>query len=124
MPDAYDRLLGALHGLPDVVSTQPSTVRTIVPLLGHSQTYIVQTYRQAGQGDTIFLEMVGRDGSLRLAIPAKVADTIARQRDALTAKSRSKAARAVAQERKERGEVPGFMKNPGRGRRGTERPTR
>lgn len=105
MPDPYDRLLGALDGLPDVVSTRPSTVRTVVPILGHSQTYIVQSYRQVGRGDTIFLEMVGREGSLRLAIPAAVADLIARQRDALTAKARSKAARAVAQERKERGEA-------------------
>lgn len=109
MPDPYDRLLGALHGLPDVIATQPSTVRTIVPLLGHSQTYIVQTYRQAGQGDTIFLEVVGRDGSVRLAIPAKVSDVIARQRDALTARARSRAARAAAQGRKDRGVVP-FVK--------------
>lgn len=110
MPDAYDRQLGNLHGLPDVLNTRPSTVRTLTPLLGLSQTWIIQTYRQAGQGDVVFLEMVGGDGSLRLAIPAAVADTIARQRDALTAKSRSKAAKQAAQDRKERGVEPAFLR--------------
>jgi hypothetical protein len=118
MPDLYDRMLGSLHGLPDVISTKPATVRTVEPLIGHSKTFIVQTYRQrevretkkgeessVGR-DTIFLEAVGREGAVRLVIPPAVADTIARQRDALTARSRSKAARAVAQERKDRGETP------------------
>lgn len=105
----FDRLLGGLDGLPDVISTKPSTVRAIVPLLGSAQTFIVQTYRQREQGDTIFLECVSADGHLRLAIPPKVADVIARQREVLTDKSRSKAARAQAAERKERGVRP-FVK--------------
>lgn len=114
MPDAYDRLLGNLDGLPDVVHTKPSTVRVVPSLgIGGSQTYIVQTYRQREQGDTIFLEVAGREGCTRLAIPSQVADVIARQRDALTAKSRSKAAKAVAQERKDRGERPAFLKVAG-----------
>jgi hypothetical protein len=39
-----------------------------------------------------------------------VAAVIARQRDQLSAKSRSKSAKLVAQDRKDRGELPGFMK--------------
>jgi hypothetical protein len=112
MPDPFDRLLGSLHGLPDVAHTRLSTVRVITPLLGNSETFIVQTYRQAEQGDTIFLERSNRDGNLRIAIPAKVADLIARQRDALTAKSRSRAARRVAQDRLDRGEAPAFLRKP------------
>jgi hypothetical protein len=112
MPDLFDRLLGSLHGLPDVAHTRPATVRVITPLLGNSETFIVQTYRQAEQGDTIFLERSNRDGSLRIAIPAKVADVIARQRDALAAKARSRAAKRVAQERKDRGETPAFLRKP------------
>jgi hypothetical protein len=108
--DTFDRLIGLLHGLPDVISTKPSTIRTLVPLIGMAQTFIVQTYRQTDQGDTIFLECVSGSGSLRLAIPPKVAEAIARQRDALTDKSRSKAAKRVAGERKERGERPAFLK--------------
>lgn len=41
---------------------------------------------------------------------AAVADTIARQRDALTGKNRSLSAREVARERAARGERPAFMK--------------
>lgn len=109
-PDLYDRMIGSLDGLPDVAKTRPSTLRTIVPVVGHSQTHIVQTYRQAEVGDTIFLEVVSREGSVRIVIPPPVAEAIARQRDALTAKVRSKVARRLAQERKDRGELPGFMR--------------
>jgi len=110
LPDAYDRLLGSLHGLPDVTSTKPSTIRTIVPLLGTSQLWIVQTYRQRDKGDTIFLECAGKDGHIRLAISPQVSEAIARQRDSLTAKVRCKIGKASAQARKDRGELPGFMK--------------
>jgi hypothetical protein len=117
MPDSYDRLLGSLHGLPDVTNTKPSTVRTITPLLGTSELFSVQTYRQRDRGDTIFLECISKDGFIRLAIPPAVAEAIARQRDALTGKVRSKAAKATAAARKERGEQPAFMKKrrPARG---------
>ena len=108
--DTYDRQIGALKGLPDVIEVKPSTVRVSIPLLGLSQTVIVQTIRQRAVGDHIFLETVSRDGAIRIVLPPQVADTIARQRDALTAKSRSKAARTLAQERKERGELPAFLK--------------
>ncbi len=111
MPDEFDRLLGSLDGLPDVVGTKPSTVRTVTPLLGKSQTFIVQTLRQArGEaghgGDTIFVEYVAGGASVRLVIPPKVADLIARQREALTTKTRSRQAKAAAAERKARGVVP------------------
>lgn len=106
----YDRLLGALDGLPDVVHTRPTTVRAIVPVIGAAETWIVQTFRQSEQGDTIFLESVSAAGAVRIALPPKVAAAIARQRDSLTAKNRSKAAKAVAQERADRGELPGFLR--------------
>jgi len=118
MPDEFDRLLGSLHGLPDVTATKPSTMRTITPILGTSQMFNVQTYRQRERGDTIFLECASKAGLIRLALPPAVADAIARQRDALTGRSRSKAAKAVAQARKERGELPGFMRKKAAGRKG------
>lgn len=111
--DTFDRLIGSLHGLPDVTTSRPSTVRTVLPMLGNSQTFIVQTYRQKDAGDTIFLELVDAEGRARIVIPPKVADAIARQREALTKKSRSAAARAVAEERKDRGEQPAFLRGRG-----------
>lgn len=112
MPDAYDRQLATLHDLPDVVKTKPSTLRTVPPLgIGGTQTWVIQTYRQADRGDTLFLEVVGGAGEhVRLAIPPAVTSIIGRQHDALTSKTRSKAARASAADRKARGIQPGFMK--------------
>lgn len=122
----FDRTIGSLSGLPDVVHTKPSTIRATMPLIGLHQSYIVQTFRQRdGQGDdarskdTIFLETVAdpvNGGSIRLVIPPEVADAIARQRDALSGMNRRKAAKRVAAERKAAGIEPGFMKGK-RGKR-------
>ena len=111
MPDAYDRALAALHDLPDVTRTKPTTQRVVPPLgVGGTQVFIVQTYRQAERGDTIFLEVAGSTGAIRIVIPPAVSNTIARQRDALTGKVRSKAARAVAADRKAQGIQPAFLR--------------
>jgi hypothetical protein len=110
--DPFDRTIGALHGLPDTVCTKSSVTRVVPPFgVGGTQLYVVQTYRQREQGDTIFLEHVSEAGTVRLVIPAQVSAVIARQREQLTAKTRSKAAKAVAQDRKERGEIPAFLKS-------------
>lgn len=114
MPDEFDRLIGGLDGLPDVVHTKLATVRALVPLLGSAQTFTIQTYRQRETGDTIFLECVSGKGSFRLAIPPAVTEVFARQREALTAKSRSKAAKARAADLKQRGIEPGFLRRKGR----------
>lgn len=113
--DDFDRTIRSLTGLPDVLHTKASTVRALTPVLNLSQTFIIQTYRQRETGDTVFIEYIGAEGSFRLALPPVVADTIARQRDALTDKSRSKAAKQVAADRKAQGIVPAFL-NPSRSR--------
>lgn len=112
--DKFDRLMGALTNLPDVTHTKPSTVTTVSPLIGAAQTFIIETYRQREVGDTIFLVYVDGDTSIRIAIPPPVADAIARQRDSLTTKVRKKVGKALAAERKARGELPGFMKAKGK----------
>ena len=109
--DPFDRTIGVVHGLPDVTLTKTSVTRVVPPFgVGGTQLYVVQTYRQKEQGDTIFMEHVSETGTIRLVIPPRVSTVIARQREQLTAKTRSKAAKAVAQERKERGEVPAFLR--------------
>src|SRR5262245_10177206 len=113
MPDYYDRTLASLHDLPDVVHTKPSTIRVVPTLgIGGTQVFVVQTYRQQARGDVIFLEVVGTDGATRLVIPREVSNVIARQRDALTTRSRSKAAKAAAADLKARGVTPGFLRGP------------
>lgn len=105
----FDRILAGLDGLPDVTHAGPSTLRS-VSFIGTAQTFIVSTYRMREKGDTIFLETISSEGSLRLVIPPAVADAIARQRDSLTTKVRRKVGKASAEARKQRGELPGFMK--------------
>jgi hypothetical protein len=111
--DKFDRLMGALVGLPDVTHTKPTTCAVVSPLIGEAQTFIIQTYRQREVGDTIFLQYVDGEGSVRIAIPPEVADAIARQRDALTSKVRKRVARDQAAARKARGERPAFLKKKG-----------
>ena len=120
MPDHYDRLLGALDGLPGVLSTKPAIAQQVTPILGTSQTFVIRTVRQQERDEqsdatpaafTVFLEHSSREsGLIRLVFPPKVTDLIARQRDALTTQARKRTAKRVAAERKQRGEVPGFMR--------------
>lgn len=109
----FDRAIGTLHGLPDVVSTKPTTMR-VVPTFGFgTHVYVIQTFRQRDIGDSVFLEHVSENGTVRLVIPPAVAEVIARQRDQVTARSRSRAAKRVADERKAQGIKPGFLKKKG-----------
>ena len=102
----FDRMTGSLEDLPDVIRTRPSTKTISLPLVGHSHTYIVQTYRQREEGDTIFLQVISAEGTARIVIPPMVADTIARQRDSLTKRSRSKSGREKMERRMEDGFIP------------------
>jgi len=116
MPDLFDYTLGQLKDLPDVLMTKESTVRA-VPLLGigGSRLFIVQTIRQRERGDTILLEHVAQGQTVRLVLPPEVAQVIARQREALTAKSRSKGAQQAVATRAERGIEPGLKSRRKRG---------
>lgn len=108
----FDRLVGSLSQVPppDVVKSKASTFRAELPLIGLHRSYIVQTYRHRELGDTIFLETVGGEGSIRIAIPPQVADTIARQRESLSKQLRSKLSKQSMQDRMARGEWKGFAK--------------
>ena len=115
--DHFDRALGALVGIPGVLSTKPATVRAVTPMIGASQTFIIQSFRQRDSDDEnavskfiVFVEYVDETGSTRLVLPPDVTNVIARQRDALTDRARSRTAKAVAADRKARGIQPGFMK--------------
>lgn len=118
MPSTFDRLYALLHDLPDVVSTRQSTMTIVPPLgVGGSQTFIVQTMRQREEGDTLFVSCIDNGRAIQLVFPPRVTAAIASQRDSLTSMSRRKGARAAVQTRAERGIVPGFLKNPGKGGR-------
>ncbi len=106
----FDWQYGQLQG-GNNLETKPTTVEHAA-MTGEAETFIVQTIRNE-KGDNIILKFMDKDGNKRLILPPKVAQTIARQKDALTARSRSIASKAVAKARKDRGELPGFMQKKG-----------
>jgi hypothetical protein len=115
--DTYDRLLAGL-GLPGVSSTKATTITNIVQITGMSQTFIVRTYRRQSEQSqdgkvkaaefTVFLQYVEGARAVKLALPAKVADVILRQRESLTKQAISRRAKAQAQARKDAGHVFDF----------------
>lgn len=115
--DKFDRAMGTLTSLPDVTHTKPSTVVATTPMIGATQTFVLQTYRQTERDgetskskDTLFLQAMDDEGRIRMVIPDAVIKAVVRQQEALTTKSRKKAGREQAAARAARGEVPGFMR--------------
>jgi hypothetical protein len=108
----YDRVYGNLIDIS--LSTKPSTVKVVQPLTARAETFIVQTLRHEEYGDYIFIECADENGLVRLALPPKVANAIAAQRESLTKRRRSIASRAAMKQRMDRGEVIGFKKKPKR----------
>ncbi len=100
----YDRVRGGLEGV--ALFTKPSTVKNVQIITGKSETFVVETARHEELGDTIFIECMDEVGVTRLALPPRVANAIAAQRDSLTARWRSRAAKAKAKARKDAGIVP------------------
>jgi hypothetical protein len=114
MPDEYivkkfDRIRGGMQGV--ALFTKPTTIKNVQNITGESETFVIETCRHAEMGDFIFIEIVDRDGVTRVALPPKAADAIAAHRESLTSRRRSIASKATARARKDRGELPGFMKS-------------
>lgn len=107
-PDEFDRLLGNLTDLPDVVEIA-NTVHIVEPILGNAKTYIVRRFRQSGQGDTVFLHVVAKDVNVRLILPPKVMALLSRQDDILSTKLRRRNGRRLAADRKAQGIRPAFL---------------
>jgi hypothetical protein len=104
----YDRTYGDMHDV--CLKTKASTIQSIA-MTGRAETFIVQTMRHPDLGDIIFVQQVDEMGTVtRMALPPKVANAIASQKETLTTKRRSIASRTVARGRMERGELPGFMR--------------
>ena len=106
--DKYDRLYGAMHDV--ALLTKPSTVKLVQPLTGKTETFVIQTARHEDSGDYIFLERMDENGVTRVAIPPKVANLIASQRESLTKRRRSISSRAAMKARMDAGEVIGFRR--------------
>jgi hypothetical protein len=92
------RELGRIRGgLAEIAMfTKPSTVKSVQALTGKSETFVVETCRHEELGDYIFVEMLDENGVVRIALPLKVANLIASQHDAPTARRRSAVGGAAA----------------------------
>lgn len=105
----YDRLRGGLEGV--ALFTKPSTIRNVQNLTGKTETFVIETGRHDELGgDFIFVECFDEAGSVRICLPPRVANAIASQRDSLSHRRRSIAGKRLAKERKDRGEVPAFLR--------------
>jgi hypothetical protein len=104
----YDRMYGNLIDVS--LATKPSTVKVVQPLTGRAETFIIQTLRHADNGDFVFIECADEHGLVRLALPPKVANAIASQRESLTKRRRSIASRTTMRNRMAAGEVISFKK--------------
>jgi hypothetical protein len=104
----YDRMYGSLIDVS--ISTKPSTVKVVQTLTGRSETFIIQTMRHEDNGDYIFVECADENGLVRLALPPKVSNAIASQRESLTKRRRSIASRVAMRNRIANGEVISFKK--------------
>lgn len=109
---SYDRLMAALNGLPDTAKSRATTVRVIQPILGNVETFIIQTFRQREEGDTIFVEHTGPEGYERYYLPPSVVDVLMRHRDQLETQNRRRVGRRLAEERMAAGIKP-FQKGGG-----------
>jgi predicted aspartyl protease len=104
----YDRRYGAL--IDAFIHTKPSTVKVHETITGRSETFIIQTVRHEEQGDYVFVECIDELGTTRLALPPKVANAIAAQRESLTKRKRSIASKRNMRNRIAAGEVLGFQR--------------
>jgi hypothetical protein len=104
----YDRLYGGLHDV--ALFTKPSTIKSVTTLTGRTETFVIQSCRHEDVGDYIFVECMDESGVTRLALPPKVANAIAAQRESLTKRRRSIASRVAMRARMDAGEVITFKK--------------
>mgnify|MGYP003650413471 FL=1 len=103
--DMFDRTRGGMEMRNDVTRTRVSTVRHVDPLVGNVATFLVESIRTE-EGDYAFVEVATKDGNVRVVLPPKVTNALARHRDSLTTKVRRRIGREQAAERKAQGIEP------------------
>lgn len=100
----FDREVGGLLA-GNNLHTKPTTIEEVNKITGEAETFIVQTIR-IEDGDHVVVKFVDKEGVKRLILPPKVANTLARHHDALSARARSNSSKAVAKERMLQGHDP------------------
>ena len=84
----FDRFHGMVDGMPGVVTTKPSAIKTSLPIVGGVTITTVQTFKSPEFGFAITVTLVDADGqAYNHILPNKVALAIYRQRQSLTDRS-------------------------------------
>ena len=122
--DKFDKGLAGLQGANNV-ETKPTTIQHVEYLTGAAETFTVQTVRaeykvkikvgwetteEVRTGDFIVLTVMDKEGTKRIILPPKVTDTIRRQAEAVSKKTRIKKSKLAMKERMANGYVPHFQK--------------
>lgn len=108
--DLFNRIIGGLSGRPDVVEAKATTVRAVHALVGDTETYIVQTFRDKEAGETVFIEHVSATGTVRVVLPPDVTEVIARQSYTISKRMRRSSAKESMRDRMAKGWKPNFQK--------------
>ena len=101
----FDRFHGMVDGMPGVVTTKPSAIKTSLPIVGGVTIATVQTFKSPEFGFAITVTLVDADGqAYNHILPNKVALAIYRQRQSLTDRStpQSRARKRASNGRKRR----------------------
>lgn len=98
--DTFDRVIGTLHGLPDILASRDTTITEALPIVGRVQTYVVRTYRSREGRFTVCLQTVDAEGRARIVIPPKVVAAMYRQREQLVTRARRQTGKAVWEDRR------------------------
>ena len=100
--DEFTLQLANWSDYPQATKVGPAIVQTQT-FLGNAETWTVQTIRHSDLGEAVFIQRIHSSGSMQLALPPKVTEAIARQRDSISAKNRRRGARRAVETKRELG---------------------
>jgi hypothetical protein len=105
--DPFSQALRRLRDNPSAVEKE--SLIDLQNFYGQAETWIVRTIRVDG-ADVIFLQHVDANGGHQWVLPPEVTAAIARQREGITAKVRTRGAKKAAATRAANGVKPAFRK--------------
>jgi hypothetical protein len=98
--DLFSTLRRSMDDHPGAIGSS-STV-AVADFYGNRETWFVETFRVDGH-ELVFLERSAASGGSRMVLPKEVAAALARHRDQITTRARSKAAQRAVDTKREKG---------------------
>jgi hypothetical protein len=105
--DPFSQALRRLRDNPAAVEKE--SLIDLQNFYGQAETWVVRTIRVEG-ADVIFLQHVDANGGHQWVLPPEVTAAIARQREGIASKIRTRGARKAAATRAANGMRPAFLK--------------